>query len=97
MKTIYLVGALGFIACLFAYFAQFERKATSLKISFFLIFLFLALRYEFGNDYRNYIDGFIEITTQTKIFFTGEQWEPGWNFLHLIFKPFGFFVSTLVV
>ena len=88
---------LGVLAVFFAYLARWQARATGLKISFLLIFLFLALRYEYGNDYGGYLDRFIEITGYSKIFLTGERWEPGWRFLILIFKPFGFFAMTAVL
>lgn len=97
MNTMYLVGILGFVACAFAYKAMFEEKATGLKVAFIIIFVFLALRYDFGNDYRNYIDGFEEIAGHTKIFLTEAQWEPGWRFLHVLFKPFGFFAMVATI
>lgn len=86
---------LGVLAVFFAYLARWQSRATGLKISFFLIFLFLALRYEYGNDYNGYLDRFFEITGPSKIFLTGDVlWEPGWRFLCLIFRPFGFFAMT---
>lgn len=85
---------LGVLAVFFAYLAKWHVHATGLKISFLLIFLFLALRYQFGNDYNAYLNKFIEITGYSKIFLTGERFEPGWRFLHLIFKPVGFFVMV---
>ena len=36
---------------LFAYLAYKNKDDMYLKISFILIFLFLSLRYEYGNDY----------------------------------------------
>lgn len=80
------VIVLGILVVFFAYLATWQANATGLKISFLLIFLFLALRYDFGNDYMNYLNGFHEIAA-------GEDLgtEPGYVFLCLIFRPFGFF------
>lgn len=94
-----VVITLGVVTVLLAYLAQWQKRATSLKIAFVLIFLFLALRYNFGNDYNNYLIGFMEISSNAKIFLTDAKWEPGWRFLHIIFRPFGFFamVGTLAL
>jgi len=58
-----------------------------------VIFVFLALRYDYGNDYMGYLEGFEGITLWegSQISLTGEKWEPGWVLLHIVFRPFGFF------
>lgn len=90
------VMALGVISVFFAYLSKYHSRGLGLKLSFLCIFLFLALRYNYGNDYHSYLDGYFEITSG-KIFLTGERWEPGWRFLHIIFLPFGFFVMIAVL
>ena len=42
-----------------------------LKVSFFLIFLFLALRYDYGNDYKNYLYTFLDAKNSKEIDFNG--------------------------
>jgi hypothetical protein len=79
---------LGLFSVLFAYLAKYKNTQWGLKISFTLIFLFLALRYNFGNDYETYLNAFIDITYHG---------EPGWVFLNWIFRslgPLGFFAMT---
>lgn len=55
------VVTIGIIATLFAYIAQFKELRFCLKISFLIIFLFLALRYNYGPDYETYRDLFLSI------------------------------------
>jgi hypothetical protein len=81
----------GVSAVFLTYLTRRKQNGVGLKMAFFVIFVFLAIRYDYGNDYMAYLDGFNEITTHFKIFLTGEMWEPGWRFLHILFKPFGFF------
>jgi hypothetical protein len=81
----------GTLAVVLAYLTRRKQNGVGLKLAFFVIFVFLALRYDYGNDYMNYLDGYNKITTQFRIYLTGEQWEPGWRLLHLFFRPFGFF------
>ena len=49
------------MAIFFAYIAQVKRLRFCLKISFLIIFLFLALRYNYGNDYMSYLNMFFDI------------------------------------
>lgn len=85
----FIVGSL---AVFLTYLTRYKQNGDGLKMAFFIIFVFLALRYDYGNDYMGYLDGFSEITSYGSIFFTGERWESGWNALNFLFKPFGFFV-----
>jgi hypothetical protein len=64
-----------------------------------LIFVFLALRYNFGNDYKVYFDVFFANIQYDEIysFYTTQQIEPGWLFLNWLFRPLGFFVMTAVL
>ncbi len=82
----------GIVAVFLTYLSKHTQNGYGLKAAFFLIFVFLGIRYDYGNDYLTYLQRFESISfwgTQIKI--TGENWEPGWVFLHLIFHPFGFF------
>ena len=84
----FIVGLLAvFLTCL----TRNKQNGAGLKMAFFSIFVFLALRYDYGNDYMGYLDGFIEIASYNTYFQTTERWEAGWIFLHILFKPFGFF------
>lgn len=85
---------IGFLAVFLTYLTRGRQNSVGLKMAFVVIFMFLALRYDYGNDYMAYLDGYNDITANIQIFFTGERWEPGWNFLQFIFKPFGFFAMV---
>lgn len=86
---------LGTFAVLFAFLAKYNNFKYGIEISFFLIFLFLAFRYNFGNDYKEYYTVFYDITNNINInlqFETyGQVIEPGWIILCWLFKPFGFY------
>jgi transmembrane protein EpsG len=61
-----------------------------------LIFLFLALRYDYGNDYMGYLNNFNKVVTNDfnislSYGLDSRELEPGWVLLCWLFKPFGFF------
>ncbi len=88
MITFFVIGA--FILILTKFSTYVGKPKQGLFISFILIFLFLALRFEYGNDYIGYYDRFNQVNI--KSFF---RWFPymelGWLSLIILFKPFGFF------
>jgi transmembrane protein EpsG len=84
----------GLLAVFLTYLTRNRQNGAGLKMAFMVIFVYLALRYDYGNDYMAYLDGFNEITSNVQIFLTGMRFEPGWNLLHLLFKPFGFFAMV---
>ena len=90
---------MGLFSVLFAYLAKYKNIQWGLKVSFTLIFLFLALRYNFGNDYETYLNAFIEISqyNQIDIINIYSQVEPGWIILNWLFRSFGFFAMTAVL
>lgn len=77
----------------FAYLDSYKDFKYGLKISFTLIFIFLALRYNFGNDYKSYYNGYIKVNSYTSINYFNNlfRFEPGWLFLCRVFKSLGFF------
>lgn len=88
------VAILNIIVVLFAYLARYRQTRFGLKVSFFLIFLFLALRYDFGNDYPAYLQKFFVINQYAYIDYFYKflhYYEPGWIFLCRLFEPLGFF------
>lgn len=93
------VAIFNILVVFFAYQARYKRTAILLKVSFGLIFLFLALRYDYGNDYSGYLKVFIEINQVETIDYFDKYWhfEPGWIFLCRLFGPFGFFAMTAVL
>lgn len=89
----------GVFSVLFAFLARYRNVQWGLKAAFAMIFLFLALRYNFGNDYSNYLKSFLDINEQNKInYFSNENYfEIGWVFLIRLFKPFGFFIMIVAL
>lgn len=91
---------LGLFSVLFAYLAKFKNAAWGLKVTFTLIFLFLALRYNFGNDYETYIGLFNRIKINGDLAFDKNMYifyEPGWMILNWLFRPVGFFGMTMAI
>ena len=84
---------LNIFVVLSAYLARYKGFKFGLKISFLLIFIFLAIRYDFGNDYMGYYEGFISLNSYSSInyFDPSLHYEPGWIFLCRLFQPLGFF------
>lgn len=89
-----MIGVLIFniVAVFFAWLESSGRYKHGLKISVFIVFLFLALRYDYGNDYMNYLSKFIEISKQDSVhisFFSTTGYEFGWVYLNRLFGSFG--------
>lgn len=93
------VAIFNIVFVLFAYLAQYKGGEHFLKVSFFLIFLFLALRYNYGNDYPAYLKGFLNINSLVSIDYSVEyfDFDPGWVFLCRLFQHFGFFAMVAVL
>ena len=89
----------GIISVFFAYLARYNTTRWGMKVSFVLIFLFLALRYNFGNDYKFYLSFFNKINQyeQHNYFHSSEQIEIGWVLINRLFQPFGFFIMTAIL
>jgi transmembrane protein EpsG len=87
---------LGLLSIIFAYIARYRQTRWGLKVSFGFVFLFLALRYEFGNDYRIYHDSFLIINSSSpnSLSYFLKHFEPGWILLNWLFKSIGFFSMT---
>jgi hypothetical protein len=97
------------IAVILALFAR-KKDSKWLKRAFFVIFIFLAIRYGYGNDYMEYLRYFIEVNRNVYGFsdylsnlfyygdYTGERdIEKGWLFLSHLFQPLGFFAMVAVL
>ena len=82
-----------FLAAVAGRLQHTETSRLVLKISFCLIFLFLALRFDFGNDYMAYYDIFYESNDVDILHFSEYEGhaEIGWILLCQIFQPVGFF------
>jgi len=90
------VAIFNIFVVLFAFLDRYKGMKFGLKGSFFLIFIFLALRYGFGNDYHEYLSSFIDINNYYAInYFAKDLFnEAGWLLLCRLFSPFGFFVMV---
>lgn len=91
-----MIGALVFnvIAVFFAWLESSWNFKHGLKFSLFVIFLFLALRYDYGNDYMGYLAEMLRLKNgSNSIYYKGN--EIGWFILNNIFKPFGFFALQI--
>lgn len=87
---------LGILAVAFAWLEGIGKFKHGLKTAFGIIFLFLALRYDFGNDYMGYLTQFIEIRGIRDVkYFHFRFNEIGWWYLNYFFSflgPSGFFI-----
>lgn len=88
-------------------FFSFLTRRTfkySLELVFALITLFLALRYNWGNDYLNYLRMFesfsnssVSIFDYDGILSLRERGEVGWTFINLLCRPIGFFGMVAIL
>lgn len=93
----YITLILGIFSVFFSYISRDENKKWGLKFSFLLIFIFLALRYNFGNDYLTYLNNFsgislVDFDELSDYFSTNE---PGWMLINWLFRYLGFFSLTI--
>lgn len=88
----YTVAILNIVIIALAHRASATRSDRWLKAAFFVLFVFLALRYQYGNDYANYLRRFKQEGTDILAPF-----EPGWEFLCVVFRPLGFFAMVGVL
>lgn len=83
------------------FFTFLESVSSKFKhgmlLSFILIFIFISIRYDFGNDYAMYHSEFHKLNTidNLKGYAGLERLESGWIYLNRAFKHLGFF--TLIV
>lgn len=89
----------GLLSVQLAYIAKYRNAQWGLKLSFALIFLFLALRYDFGNDYQNYLQAFQVISQYdwSELLDHPYHFEMGWVYLNWLFRTPGFFVMTAIL
>ncbi len=86
---------IGLFAVFFAYISKFIKYG--LEIAWIIIFVFLAIRFDFGNDYNGYWNIYNNLTT-VKLH---NQVEPGWLLLNSFFFYFlgknGFYVLVALL
>jgi transmembrane protein EpsG len=95
----YVVIILCIFSVFFAWLEDTNQYKHGLRVSFFLIFIFLALRYNFGNDYHSYLELFQEVQGYefSNLLKTDWKVEFGWIFLCWICSPFGFFGMIILL
>ncbi len=92
----------------FAFFVVLLSMLTSLRIvkhgleiAFIFVFLFSAIRYDFGADYMNYYTAYQDFVRYNDFgnFLTDHrsQQEPGWAILCLLSRPIGFFGLVAII
>jgi hypothetical protein len=91
-----VVGILAVLICVL-----FQNK-KGLKASFFIVTAFLAIRFEWGNDYESYIRWFEEIKNYSLFDLFKHQelsyhGEVLWSVLYLLFKKTGFFSFVIAI
>lgn len=97
MQTILLLSSL---AVFISFFARFKQTKHALELSFLIIFLFTALRYNYGTDYLSYFNIFEEAIEYSSIFsieFDNFNSEPFWIIICYLFKPIGFYGMIMVI
>ena len=82
MKVVLFIN---FIAVLLALGAR-NGRVQFMTISQLILSLFYGLRYDYGNDYWNYYDIFLQCSSNVD----PEIIEPGWGVINLICQPVGF-------
>lgn len=91
-----IVGIIAVLLCLFA------PNKRGLIASFIVVTAFLAFRFEWGNDYDNYLKWFYEVKnygllavlSNEELSYHGEFL---WSALYVLFKPIGFFGFVIVI
>jgi len=96
LLVVFIVGVL---AVLSAYRSRKNNSLSGLKISIGLVFFFLALRYDFGNDYMSYLNIFNDINGMGSFnpgyfFIKGNEF--GWLYLNRLFGLGGLSFFTMI-
>ncbi len=100
----YIAILVSLLAMLFAYLESVDRNKYGLKIAFGIITIYMAIRYDYGNDYMSYLESFYRYFDYNGSLFDLESLkdmhahnEYGWVFLNLLFRPIGFFGLIIVL
>lgn len=90
---------IGLLCVVLAYLARYKQLSWTFPAAMMILFVFLAIRYYWGNDYQQYIDKFTIYNSMEWFDYSDsdERWEIGWIFLYRLFKPFGFFSLVIVL
>lgn len=88
----------GLLAILFSLRTP-NRITPNIYFAFLPILIFLAFRYDYGNDYLAYLDIFDDLVLNSTSISDLQYWhvEPGWVFLNNLFAPFGFYTMVAII
>lgn len=95
-----IIIILNIIVVFIAFFARFKQVKYALEFSFFIIYLFTALRYNYGTDYSQYQSIFESVASYSSIFAINSVYfetEKAWLIVCYLFKPIGFFGMMFVL
>lgn len=95
-----IIIILNIIVVFIAFFARFKQVKYALEFSFFIIYLFTALRYNYGTDYSQYQFIFESVASYSSIFSINSvnfETEKAWLIVCYFFKPIGFFGMIFVL
>ena len=88
----------GCFALFLAYYASRDEIPFGLEGAFLIAAFVAAIHYNYGNDYRGYVQIFHSITISDFNWFDlinkKIYKEPGWALLNYFFEPFGFFAMV---
>ena len=73
-------------AVFFTWLQQVGAMENGMKFSYFLVFLFLALRHDYGNDYSDYFNSYLGLQSLQDEDFYFKENEVGWLYLNYFFK-----------
>ena len=90
---------IGLLCVVLAFLARYKRLSWTFPLAMVILFVFLSIRYYWGNDYEQYIDKFTIYNAIDRFDYSDpdERWEVGWILLYRLFKPFGFFSLVIVL
>lgn len=75
---------------------KYKNFKNGLLLSVLVIFIFLALRFELGNDYNNYRETYNQISLYG-IVKKDDHLEIGWKYLNIFFSYFGFDFFSFII
>jgi transmembrane protein EpsG len=97
-----MIGAIffNFFAVILARIAYLKEYRNALIFSLICIFCFLALRYDYGNDYDAYLKLFYEINSYSSFSLSNFKIkgnEFAWVYINHLFEPYGFFAMQIFI
>lgn len=88
-----IVTIINIISVFLTYISTKKRYYSGFMVSIIILILFYGIRFNYGNDYPQYLTIFQSINSITNIDYSTDstELEWGWKFLNRIFQPLGFF------